>query len=96
MLFRSVDEAIVPLFALTGDPSFQQRLSQAAEVGFDKMSHFEIFPTLLVAMGYDEPWVKKVYGPSLLDGPAEGPRLFMVGHPFLNPELIFVDPHEPH
>ena len=87
------NEAIVPLFAATGDHLFEQRLRQAAKLGFNRMSHFEIFPTLLVAMGYDENWVKKTYGPSLLDGPAEGPRSFMVGNPYLNPELIIADPH---
>jgi glucan phosphoethanolaminetransferase (alkaline phosphatase superfamily) len=86
------DEAVVPLFAATGDPSFNQRLREGAEVGFDKMSHFEIFPTLLIAMGYEEKWVKSTYGPSLLDGPGEGPRLFMVGNPYLSPDLIIVDP----
>jgi hypothetical protein len=81
------------LFAATGDHRFEQRMRQAAQSGFNRMSHFEIFPTLLVAMGYDESWVKKAYGPSLLDGPAEGPRVFMVGNPYLNPELIVADPH---
>jgi glucan phosphoethanolaminetransferase (alkaline phosphatase superfamily) len=89
----SRDEALVPLFAATGDHRFEQRMRQAAQSGFNRMSHFEIFPTLLVAMGYDESWVKKAYGPSLLDGPAEGPRVFMVGNPYLNPELIVADPH---
>jgi glucan phosphoethanolaminetransferase (alkaline phosphatase superfamily) len=92
----SPGEAIVPLFAATGDHSFEQRLRQAAKLGFNKMSHFEIFPTLLVAMGYDENWVKKAYGQSLLDGPADGPRSFMVGNPYLNPEMIKADPDETH
>jgi hypothetical protein len=66
-----------------------KRLHQAAKLGFKKMSHFEIFPTLLVTWGYDENRVKRgAYGQSLRDGPVDGPRSLMVGNPYLNPEMI--------
>jgi glucan phosphoethanolaminetransferase (alkaline phosphatase superfamily) len=88
----SPNEAIVPLFAATGDRRFEQRLQEAARVGFNRMSHFELFPTLLIAMGYDEKWVKKTYGPSLLDEPKPHVRSFLVGNPYLNPAMIPADP----
>jgi glucan phosphoethanolaminetransferase (alkaline phosphatase superfamily) len=87
----SSNEASVPLFAETGDRSFEERLRQSAGWGFNKMSHFEIFPTLLIAMGYDEEWVRKFYGPSLLDKSSEVPRSFLVGNPYINPVMISVD-----
>ncbi|HVT28031.1 MAG TPA: sulfatase-like hydrolase/transferase [Lacipirellulaceae bacterium] len=84
-------EARVPLFAATGDRSFEQRLRHAARLGFNRMSHFEIFPTLLIAMGYDEKWVSEVYGPSLLDE-AHNVRSFMVGNPYDASKVIAADP----
>src|SRR5262249_54228641 len=52
-------EADVPLFAITSKPDFEQRLEQGAARGFGQFSHFEVFPTLLLAMGYDANWVKE-------------------------------------
>jgi glucan phosphoethanolaminetransferase (alkaline phosphatase superfamily) len=87
----SPNEAIVPLFAATGDHQFEQRLQEAAKLGFNRMSHFELFPTLLIAMGYDEKWVRETYGPSLLDEPTPHVRSFLVGNPYLNPAMIPAD-----
>jgi glucan phosphoethanolaminetransferase (alkaline phosphatase superfamily) len=84
-------EARVPLFAATGDPSFEQRLRDAAKPGFNRTSHFEIFPTLLIAMGYDEKWVSEAYGPSLLDQEAgHNARSFMVGNPYTTDSRVIV------
>ncbi|MGE0579804.1 sulfatase-like hydrolase/transferase, partial [Reyranella sp.] len=60
-------EAIVPLFALTSDTEWRQRLAEGAIMNFDKASHFELFPTVLRALGYDEPWVRGTFGSSLVD-----------------------------
>ena len=46
-------EAYVPLFAITSVPEFERRLEKGAAIGFGRFSHFEVFPTLLLAMGYD-------------------------------------------
>jgi lipid A ethanolaminephosphotransferase len=73
-------EQYVPLFAITSEPYFQQRLGTAASNGFGQFSHFEIFPTLLLAMGYDAGWVNRSYGPSLIDRPSPD-REFMIGVP---------------
>ena len=73
-------EAYVPLFAITSVPEFKQRLEKGAARGFGRFSHFEVFPTLLLAMGYDAGWVNRTYGPSLMDSPSPD-RKFMIGSP---------------
>ena len=78
-------EVDVPLFAITSEPEFEQRLEQGAARGFDQFSHFEVFPTLLLALGYDAGWVKGTYGPSLMDSPSPDKK-FMIG--FSNPVMI--------
>jgi glucan phosphoethanolaminetransferase (alkaline phosphatase superfamily) len=84
-------EAYVPLFAATALPEFEQRLKRGAAAGFNRFSHFEIFPTLLLAMGYDPDWIKRVYGPTLEDSPSPS-RTFMVGAPGYKTWLVRVDP----
>jgi glucan phosphoethanolaminetransferase (alkaline phosphatase superfamily) len=80
-------EAYVPLFAVTSAPDFEQRLEQGAAHGFGRFSHFEVFPTLLLAMGYDVSWVKRTYGPSLMDSPSPDQK-FMIGNPNAQPRMI--------
>jgi glucan phosphoethanolaminetransferase (alkaline phosphatase superfamily) len=80
-------EADVPLFAITSEPDFEQRLEQGAARGFGQFSHFEVFPTLLLALGYDAGWVKEAYGPSLMDLPSLD-RKFMIGSPDARPRMI--------
>lgn len=60
-------EAIVPIFGMGGDSAFVRRMKEAARNGFGHATHFEIFPALLLAMGYDKSWVSARYGASLLD-----------------------------
>jgi glucan phosphoethanolaminetransferase (alkaline phosphatase superfamily) len=85
-------EAYVPLFTMTSVPDFKERLEKAAARGFGRFSHFEIFPTLLLAMGYDAGWVNGNYGPSLMDSPSLD-RRFMIGVPDFQPKMIPVDGH---
>src|SRR5262249_1429359 len=70
-------EEEVPLFAITSMPEFAERLEEGAARGYGRFSHFEIFPTLLLAMGYDAGWVRANYGPSLMDVPSTD-RKFMI------------------
>ena len=86
----AVSEAYVPLFATTSDPEFKQRLESGAASNFGHFSHFEVFPTLLLAMGYDKGWVNKTYGPSLMDSPSLD-RKFMIGSPGFHPMMIPAD-----
>jgi len=80
-------EADVPLFVITSEPDFEQRLEQGAARGSGQFSHFEVFPTLLLALGYDAGWVKQTYGPSLMDSPSPD-RKFMVGSPYFQTRMI--------
>ena len=82
-------EAYVPLFAITSVPEFEQHLEEGAAHGFGRFSHFEIFPTLLLAMGYDAAGSTD-YGPSLMDLPSPD-RKFMIGSPDLQPMMIPAD-----
>jgi hypothetical protein len=87
----SPGEAYVPLFASTAVSDFRQGLEKTAERNFGRFSHFEVFPTLLLAMGYDKFWVGSTYGPSLMDAPSPD-RRFIIGSPILHPMMIPIDP----
>lgn len=50
-------EANIPLFAITTDPDWRAALSRAAAEHRDQASAFDVFPTLLAAMGYDGAWI---------------------------------------
>ena len=83
----SPGEAYVPLFASTAVSDFRHGLEKTAQRNFGRFSHFEVFPTLLLAMGYDKFWVSSTYGPSLTDAPSPD-RRFMTGSPILHPMMI--------
>jgi glucan phosphoethanolaminetransferase (alkaline phosphatase superfamily) len=83
-------EAYVPILAITSEPKFERLLAEASARGFGRFSHSEIFPTLLLAMGFDASWVKKTYGPSLIDSPSPH-REFLIGSPLYQPMMIRAD-----
>lgn len=60
----SDDEFRVPLFIIANDAATQARLSRKKA---GHATHFDIFPTLLTALGFQPDKVKEVYGPSLFD-----------------------------
>lgn len=63
------EEGLVPLVVIEGaPPTLDWRRGLAA--GRDKASHYAIFPTLLVLMGYQEREVRSLYGASLVGPPA--------------------------
>jgi glucan phosphoethanolaminetransferase (alkaline phosphatase superfamily) len=72
-----VGEGLVPVIVSTGIPDLAVRLRKSATDAYGQASHFEIFPTMLLAMGYDEQWVGEQYGPSLLDVPVNRHRRFI-------------------
>jgi glucan phosphoethanolaminetransferase (alkaline phosphatase superfamily) len=74
-------EGLVPLFSITLDPGWMSRLDEAAKQGKNRSSHFEIFATLLIALGYQEEGTRAKYGPSLMDAPPQRVRRFLAGHP---------------
>jgi len=76
-------EAIVPTFAITDDREFGRSLKATAAMHFGKTTHFDIFPTLLLAMGYDEPWVAQHYSrDSLVHLTGTATRQFLTGDIF--------------
>lgn len=75
----SPGEAFVPLLVFTENAALLDEFTVAASSLRDKTSHFELFPTILRLLGYDQAWVRSKFGVSLLDaGPRETPR-FLTG-----------------
>ena len=72
-------ESYVPLFAITGSKPYLADLQREAVRSFNRASHFEIFPTLLSAMGYDPRWSAQRYGPDMFNVPHDRKRGFLVG-----------------
>lgn len=76
-------EGLVPIFLWTGNEELSSLLAASAERGQDRMTHFQIFPSLLYFLGYNRNWVKSKYGPDLLSTPPSK-RSFWVGDLFGN------------
>jgi Sulfatase len=60
-----LEEVIVPLVAVNGGKGRRIDWSDAARRNFSRSSHFRIFPSLLIEMGYDWAGVEKLYGHAL-------------------------------
>lgn len=72
-------EGLVPLLVhLRQDTTFSQLLRDNARNFHNKYSHFQLFPTILVALGYPMDVVTQSYGSSLLDPPPHT-RQFLKG-----------------
>jgi glucan phosphoethanolaminetransferase (alkaline phosphatase superfamily) len=84
-------EGRVPIFVFSGDPAFNERMQAAAKAGHDRATHFEIFPTLLLAMGFGHDWVQSNYGNSLLEVPTDRRRRFLAGNLFGGTKSKLVD-----
>lgn len=84
-------EASVPMMVLAGHPLWAQDFKAAASRLKDTTSHFQIFPTLLIGMGYAPGDVVRQYGASLL-GYMPGPQRFLVGS---RTSLRWVDADQP-
>jgi len=76
-------EARVPIFVTTGQKGLMEKFKNSASASFDKMTHFQIFPTLLGLMGFEKKWVSENLGSDLLSSPPEN-RRFMTGDMFSN------------
>jgi glucan phosphoethanolaminetransferase (alkaline phosphatase superfamily) len=81
-------EADVPMFAVTGNPDWDERLKASARRNFGRTSHLQIFSTLLVAMGYDPQWARAHHGPSLLDDAPARPRRFWATGAFQQYDVV--------
>jgi lipid A ethanolaminephosphotransferase len=72
-------EAMVPLFVITGETALHAALAEAAPRMTDRATHYEIFPTVLIALGYERRAVEAAYGAGLLGAPS-GWRRFLTGY----------------
>lgn len=70
-------EGIVPMVIFSNDAVVLNRFKAALGTGYDKTSHFQIFPTLLRLAGYKRVWVKSHYGASLSESPGSAPEFFV-------------------
>ena len=87
-----IEEGVVPLVLITGKRDIGPDWKNAAARGFNKMSGFRIFPTLLTLMGYKKEAVFSAYGPSL-ESNAPDPFTFGVQmsiKPGMNPRWIHI------
>lgn len=75
-------ESRVPLLVFTGNASFAEKLEQSAQASKDRASHFDIFPTLLLAMGFNSEWILATYGNTLLSLPVGRQRRYLIGNVF--------------
>jgi lipid A ethanolaminephosphotransferase len=73
------DEVWVPLLTVTGDDAFAAQLRSSAARSFNQATHFDIFPTLLITMGYRASEVHARYGSTLLNIPSSRQRQFVTG-----------------
>jgi hypothetical protein len=64
--FPHWQELSVPLAAATAAPTLAPELSEAAHRNSNRMRHTQIFPTLLIAMGYQREPAEAEYGASLI------------------------------
>ena len=64
-------EAAVPLLVVTGDDRARARFAASALRNRDRASHFQIFPTILQAMGFDTEEIRHTYWLTLTDDAPE-------------------------
>jgi len=63
----NIEEGLVPLVVITDGHQSEQDWQKNLQNNFQSSSHYMIFPTLLVLMGYQKNDVRKIYGATLLD-----------------------------
>lgn len=68
-------EGIVPLTVITALEEHQKLMAESVKRNTDRVSHYNVFPTLLRLMGYDRGEIMRHYGPSLYDT-VNDPRTF--------------------
>ena len=70
-------EGIVPMVVFTNDAVILERLKAVQATGYDKTSHFQVFPTLMRLAGYKDSWIGSHYGASLSEPPGTLPEFFV-------------------
>lgn len=69
-------EGIVPMMVFSNDEVVLDEFKEAQAAGYNRTSHFQIFPTLLVLAGYNGAWVRSHYGASLSEPAGSPPEYF--------------------
>jgi glucan phosphoethanolaminetransferase (alkaline phosphatase superfamily) len=63
-------EAKIPLIVFSDNPKLLEQFKNNLENKFNKSSQFDVFPTVLWALGYDPKWISTTFGPNLLSSEA--------------------------
>jgi glucan phosphoethanolaminetransferase (alkaline phosphatase superfamily) len=71
-------EGLVPMLTITHSPKFGPQLQDAANMNFDKTSHYNLFSTLLSLFGYPEQEVFARYGGGLMQPISEKQEYLVV------------------
>jgi glucan phosphoethanolaminetransferase (alkaline phosphatase superfamily) len=72
-------EGVVPLFVVSGDPKVAALFQRSANESAHAASHFNVFPTMLWALGYKQSWVERNYGKPLNDPLRPRQRQYWIG-----------------
>lgn len=70
-------EGIVPMMVFSNDDTLLEEYRAVQSSGYDKTSHFQVFPTLLDLAGYEASWVSSHYGASLSELSTSPPEFFV-------------------
>ena len=70
-------EGIVPMIVFSDHEDFLKPFQDIKQEVYNRTSHFQMFPTMLIAMGFERDWVYRRYGPSLLHLPHQSPQFFI-------------------
>jgi glucan phosphoethanolaminetransferase (alkaline phosphatase superfamily) len=69
-------QVLVPLLVFASEGKLRAEFLKVLEQRRDRSTHFELFPTLLIAMGYLPDQVHSQYGPSLFAADLNPPRFY--------------------
>lgn len=75
-------QACVPFFIYLPDP-VQKKEFLYNSYNYDHLSHFNIFPSILLMMGYDTAYVRQNYDPAIFDSVPHQSRYFYTGMLFM-------------
>ena len=78
---RIADEFAVPLAVVASEGPLRALLARAPERMRDRVSHRNIFPTLLYAFGYPRDWIEAHYGSTLAGPPMRYVSLISLPYP---------------
>lgn len=72
----SRDEVSVPFLVITSNTKLREKLQHFLPFKKNCTTHFDIFPTLLLVLGYDQKWIKEHFGVGLFDTTCQPQRFY--------------------